>query len=137
MKESFPNTVFPTGGWAPTQLLAGQCSAGPPHQLRLEGPISSTFNISENGQIHAVNTFSLHIILFTSCMFQVTVRSLIKVIEERDPSLVLTKWKFWLIKYSSSRFAVSLEQQELVGLCSSPALWKFCITFMKGLCMMS
>lgn len=71
-------------------------------------------------------------------MFQVNIRSLIKVIEKRDSSLVLTKCKFWLIKDSSSKFSVSLEQQELAwGLCSFPALWKFRIAFMKGLCMMS
>lgn len=54
-----------------------------------------------------------------------------------DLSVALAKWKFWLIKCSSSRFAVSLEHWELLQLCFSPALWKFCITFRKGFCMRS
>lgn len=54
-----------------------------------------------------------------------------------DPSIARAKWKVWLIKWSSSRFTVSLKQRELVWLCFSLALWKFCITFRKGFCMRS
>lgn len=116
---------------------AGSAVLGLPASSDWRAPFSSTSHISERGQTHAINAFFLHVIFFTSCMFHINIRSLIKVIKERDPSLVLTKCMFWLIKDSWSKFAVSLEGQELLWLCSSSALWKFSITFIKGLCMMS
>lgn len=126
--------------WSRAFLM--QCSpreAGHPPscwQCRPGGPPSLWPLSSVKTDKHMQSTL-LCAIFFTSYVFQVNIRSLIKVIEEKDPSLVLTKCRFWLIKDSSSKFAVLLAQQELVGLCSSPALWKFCITFIKGLYVVS
>lgn len=103
-------------------LLAVQCWASPlAHALtlsypgRLEGPqlTLQPLHLSENVQTYAINTFSLHVVYFTSCTFHVNTRSYDSSNKEEnltlDPSLPVAKWKFWLIKRSSSKFAVSLE----------------------------
>lgn len=98
--------------WSRAFLM--QCSpreAGHPPscwQCRPGGPPSLWPLTSVKMDKHMQSTL-LRAIFFTSCVFQLNI-SLIKVIEERDPSLVLTKCRFWFIKDSSSKFAVVLAQ---------------------------
>lgn len=57
---------------------AGRAVLDLPASLDWRAPFSSTFHSSEDGQTHAINAFFLHVIFFTSCMFHINIRGLIK-----------------------------------------------------------